>query len=83
MHCAVFASRAHYSIVPPDEDRGLAPNQPSNNKPYSKVHFGHILLTLGPPFAIGAVADVSYRTEQRMFRHLWQLRQIVPEEARR
>jgi eukaryotic-like serine/threonine-protein kinase len=39
---------------------------------------GHIILAIAPPYAIGAVADSSYATERRMFRHMWQLRQIVP-----
>jgi eukaryotic-like serine/threonine-protein kinase len=39
---------------------------------------GHAILAVGPPFAIGAVSDGAYTVERRMFRHMWQLRQIVP-----
>jgi len=44
---------------------------------------GHTILAIAPPFAIGVVSDGSYAVERRLFRHMWQLRQLVPEPARR
>ncbi len=44
---------------------------------------GNFILAVAPPLAIAGVADGGYAVERRLFRHLWQLRQIVPETARR